>query len=284
MTMNIKKVLFITLFFALACVVQGEKKQVIKEVNPIAVISQDPGFCGIFHFWGFIGDSLCSGEHESHLQNGQKGYFDLYDYSWGQRMCAATGTKGDNYSQGGETTKGWIEHFWNNPNNRNNNIDAKADPKQAYIIALGVNDRNCKFPVGDIEKDVNTADFQKNADTFAGCYAGIIQRVKSIQPDAKIFVVTDPGRYDNNENNPYNEVIRGMAKKFTNIYVLDIAKYGPDYGPDSDFHHKYFTGGHLNAMGYQFTAWMFMTYINRIINDNPKDFEQVAFIGTSHKY
>jgi lysophospholipase L1-like esterase len=282
--MDTKKILLVALCFALAPVVEGEKKQVVKEINPIAIVSQEPGFCTIFHSWGFIGDSLCSGEHECHLKDGQKGYYDLYDYSWGQRLCAATGTKGENYSQGGETTKGWIEHFWNNSNNRNNNIDAKANPKQAYIIALGVNDKTCNFPVGNIDKDVDTDNFLKNADTYAGCYAGIIQRIKSIQPDAKIFVVTDPGRTNNNENNPYNEVVRAVAKKFTNVYVLDIAKYGPDYGQDSDFHHKYFLGGHLNAMGYQFTAWMFMTYINWIINNNIKDFEQAAFIGTSHKY
>ena len=32
-------------------------------MNPIAVISQHPGYCGIFHTWGFIEGSLCSGEH-----------------------------------------------------------------------------------------------------------------------------------------------------------------------------------------------------------------------------
>ena len=35
--------------------------------NPIATISHDPGFLSIFHHWGFIGDSLSSGELESRL-------------------------------------------------------------------------------------------------------------------------------------------------------------------------------------------------------------------------
>lgn len=281
--MNIKKILSLSFFFALAPVIQGEK-QVAKEMNPIATISQLPGFCCIFHSWGFIGDSLCSGEHECHRKDGQKGYYDLYDYSWGQRICAATGTTGENYSQGGETTNGWIEHFWEHPGNNNNNIDAKENPKQAYIIALGVNDKSCKFTVGDTGKDINMQDYRKNANTFAGCYGGIIQRVKSIQPDAKIFVVTDPGTGKDAANNPYNDIIRGMAKTFSNVYVLDIAKYGPSYQEGSDFHKRFFLGGHLNAMGYQYTAWMFMTYINAIINDNWEDFSQTAFIGTSHKY
>ena len=147
------------------------------------------------YFIGFIGDSLCSGEHEYHKPDGSKGYIDLYDYSWGQRICSATGAKGENYSQGGETVRGWIEHFWNAPKNNNHNIDAKADPKQAYIIALGVNDTYRKHPVSDVDTDVNLQDFTKNAQTYAGCYAGIIQRIQTIQPNAKIFVVTRPREY-----------------------------------------------------------------------------------------
>lgn len=250
--------------------------------NPIAVVSQQPVFCSIFRSWGFIGDSLCSGEHEYHKSDGSKGYADLYEYSWGQFICYATGAKGDNYSQGGETARGWIEHFWNNPKNRNNNIDAKAEPKQAYIIALGVNDTYKKHPVGNVESDINKDDYTQNAQTYTGCYAGIIQRIQSIQPDAKIFVVTRPKEESTNE--AYNEVVRRMSDIFENVYVIDLYKYAPSYNKEDYFRTKYFMGGHLNAAGYQYTAWMFMTYIDWIIRHNLKDFEQVAFIGTDYKY
>lgn len=249
--------------------------------NPIAVVNQNPGFCSIIHTWGFIGDSLCSGEHESRDEQGKKDYHDYYDYSWGQRICALTGTKGDNYSQGGEWTKGWISNFWDNPKNRNNNICAKDSPKQAYIMALGVNDRSRKYAVGDVKTDINKADFTKNADTFTGSYAGIIQRIKSIQPLAKFFLVTDPR---GSEDDGYNKVIRQMAEVFENVYILDLKKYGPDYSNESDFHKRFFLGGHLNAMGYEYTAWMFMTYIDWIIRHHMEDFEQTAFIGTGYKY
>ena len=252
--------------------------------NPIAVIKQQPGMCGIFLKWGFIGDSLCSGEHEYHKKDGKKGYKDLYQYSWGQKMCRAMGATGDNYSQGGETTRGWIDHFWDNPANRNYDISAQADPKQAYIVALGVNDsNNGRVPVGDVKKDINLKNYHKNADTFAGNYAGIIQRVKSIQPDARFFVVTIPDNLTDERRSPYNEVIRTMPTLFSNVYLLDIDKYGPSY-KDPEFRSRYFMGGHLTAMGYQYTAWMFLTYIDHIIRQNPKDFEQVAFIGTPYKY
>ena len=250
--------------------------------NPIAVVSQHPGFCSIFHSWGFIGDSLCSGEHEYRKEDGGKGYLDLYEYSWGQRICAATGARGDNYSQGGETARGWIDRFWNNPRNGNGNIDAKADPKQAYIIALGVNDTYKKHPLGDVATDVDTTDYTRNADTYAGAYAGIIQRVQSIQPRAKIFVVTRPR--DGATDDAYNEVVRRMADIFRNVYVIDLYRYGPSCERGSDFRERYFLGGHLNAAGYQYTAWMLMSYIDWIIRRNPREFAQVALIGTDYQY
>ncbi len=200
-------------------------------------------------------------------------------------MCAAMGVKGDNYSQGGETASGWIRNFWDTPKNHNHNIDAKASPKQAYIIALGVNDQRLKVPVGDVDKDIHLDDFNKNAQTFSGCYGGIIQRVRSISPDSKIFVVTDPGRAESETRADYNNVIRKMADKFKGVYIIDLEKYvAPLYKPGTSFRDKYFLGGHMNAMGYEYTAWMFMTYINWIIEQHPDDFRQAAFIGTPYKY
>ena len=276
----IKKILIsATAFCLLPLFSQGNETE-ISPAHPLAHISSNPGFCSIFHEWGFIGDSLCSGEHEYHKPDGSKGYHDMYDYSWGQRICAHTGTKGDNYSQGGETARGWISHFWDKPYNRNNNIDAKLDPKQAYIMALGVNDSNNpkSHPCGDVQKDICKEDFRKNADTFAGNYAGIIQRIRTIAPDSRFFLVTMPKKTE------YNDVIRAMADIFSNTYIIDLEKYGPSYAKGSMMREKYYLGNHLNAMGYEYTAWMFMTYINWIIEHNWKDFEQVAFIGTPYNY
>ena len=111
--------------------------------NPIEAISQQPGWCTIIHRWGFIGDSLCSGEHEYKRADGTTVWDDIYEYSWGQRMIAAIGGSavGYNFSQGGETAKGWIDHFWDYPMNRNADIRAKSHPCQAYIVALGCNDK-----------------------------------------------------------------------------------------------------------------------------------------------
>ena len=48
---------------------------------------------------------------------------------------------------------------------------------------------------------------------------------------------------------------------------------------DICFRRHFYMGGHLNAAGYQLTAWQVMTYIDWIIRNRPEDFTQVAFIG-----
>jgi len=246
--------------------------------NPIAQISRQPGWCTIFHKWGFIGDSLCSGEHEYIRTDGGTGYNDNYAYSWGQRIVAAIGgATGENYSQGGETAKGWIDHFWENPCNRNADVDAKVNPKQAYIIALGENDINTGIAPGDAAKDIDFEDYHRNADTFAGNYAGIIQRIKSIQPGARFFVVTMPKAYPGKAKTALNEQIRKMPEVFEKVYLIDLEKFGPDYST-KEFQSRYFVMGHMNAAGYQWSAWMFMTYIDWIIEHDIEAFADIAFV------
>lgn len=252
------------------------------EGEPLAGgIYMTPGLCGILHTWGFVGDSLCSGELESVEKDGKRGYHDIYEYSWGQRMCAYMGATGDNYSVGGETAEGWIRRFWSFPNNKNNNIDAKFTPKQAYIIALMANDMHRGYPAGDVDTDVDVDDYTNNSQvSFAGNYAGIIQRLKSIQPDAKFFVVTSPADRKATE---YNAVVRKMADIFENVYVIDLERYSPDYS-DPGFRKANFTGGHMNAIGYEFTAWMFLNYIDWIIRSRPEEFQETGFIGRHNTF
>ena len=257
--------------FAALLLATGAKAQ----VNPIETISQLPGWCTIIHRWGFIGDSLCSGEHEYCRADGSKVWDDVYEYSWGQRMIAAIGGSavGYNFSQGGETAKGWIKNFWDYPMNRNADIRAKSHPCQAYIISLGCNDkRNLK--AGDAKTDITLEDYTKNADTFAGYYGGIIQRLKEYQPDAHFFVVTLPQIYGDKD---FSTQVRTMAEIFDQTYVIDFEKYAPDFSSPEN-RPKYMLDGHLSAAGYQYVAWMFLTYINWIIEQNLPAFADVALM------
>ena len=63
--------------------------------KPLDIIKPDGGFFGIFRTVGCIGDSLSSGEMESLDENGNRGYHDYFEYSWGQYMARAAGNAGD---------------------------------------------------------------------------------------------------------------------------------------------------------------------------------------------
>ena len=134
--------------------------------------------------------------------------------------------------------------------------------------------------------DVDFDDPDNNKNSFVGYYCRIIQKLRKISPDSKIFVMTiprdseivaNPARDEYNEK--HAEFLRSLDKYFKNVYVLDFRVYAPDY--DKEFEKKYYMGGHLNAMGYVLTARMVESYIDYIIRANYEDFKQVPFIGTA---
>ena len=72
------------------------------EDRPLQNIIRDGGMMNIFRTIGCIGDSLASGEFE-YWDNGQKGYWDFYEYSWGKQMERISGVSMTNFSRGGMT-------------------------------------------------------------------------------------------------------------------------------------------------------------------------------------
>ena len=150
--------------------------------QPLDIIKETCGFAGVFKQIGVIGDSLASGEFESHDENGSIVYTDMYEYSWPAVLERITGTKYNNYSRGGMTAREYMQSW----------ADAKGfwQWNQAYIIALGNNDSFVfGHPLGSV-KDVNAECPQDNADTFFGNMGKIICKLKAIEPNARIFVVT----------------------------------------------------------------------------------------------
>ena len=241
--------------------------------EPLFKINYFLGFAGIIHHWGFVGDSLMGGYMEN------SGVSE-YEYSWGQRMCNILGVKGYNFSIGGQTTKGWIDDAGSDVEERRNRSwgGAKTNLKQAYIIGLGVNDRNQSYGIGDVSTDIGTydaaTDTDTNAATFAGYYAGIIQRLRSVNPTAKIFVVTIPQNSSWANVNDYNAVIRGMATAFSNVYVIDLYTYADNFY-SQNWLNNYFESGHYNVVGYEYSAAVMLTYIDWIIRNNYSSFENV---------
>lgn len=249
-----------------------------EEEKPLDRMVTDGGFCSIFRTIACIGDSLSSGEFESKKPDDTKRYHDFYEYSWGQFIARSAGSKVYNFSKGGMTAQAYMEDFADV-----NGFFGKDKLCQAYIIALGVNDlfgRNMEVgSVADIDKD----DYTKNAKTFAGYYAQIIQKIKQMQPRAKFFLVSIPrdGNEQDAKRKEHRELLQAFTEYFDRTYLIDLFTYAPVY--DKAFCEKYFLG-HMTPTGYVLTARMIESYIDYIIRKNPKDFAQVGFIGTDMYY
>ena len=234
----------------------------------------------VFRSIAFVGDSLLSGEFETRDENGNPGYHDLYEYSWGQYIARKNGLKAYSFSKGGMTAKEYVESFA-----EENGMWDEDKACQAYVIALGANDIYFKnFEIGSIE-DIDEDNYLNNKPTFVGYYARIIKRYKEISPDAKFFFVTFP-----NTNTPERDdkthgminALYSLAEYFENSYVIDLYQYGPVY--DEAFKRKFYLYGHMNPSGYILTARIIDSYIDYIVRHNPQDFKTIGFVGTNIKY
>lgn len=247
--------------------------------KPLDVIKPDGGFFAIFRKVAVVGDSLSSGEMESLKPNGEKGYHDYFEYSWGQFMARAAGCEVLNFSRGGMTASEYMESF-----GEANGFFDKDKACQAYIIALGVNDiLNRHDEVGSV-RDIDLNDYRNNKKTFAGYYASVIQKYREISPKSRIFLMTMvPNDKRAGEGiEAHRKLLYDIAKLFDFVYVLDFCEYAPPH--DEEFRKHFYLGGHLNAMGYLLTAQQVMSYIDYIIRNNYEDFSQTAFIGKDGSY
>ena len=245
--------------------------------KPLDTLVTDGGFVGIFRTVACVGDSLSSGEFEVyHKKTGEKMYLDRFDYSWGQYIARMAGTTVYNFSRGGMTAKEYVENFANA-----NGFWRPELAANAYIIALGVNDLfNRGWELGSTA-DVCLDDYTKNAETFVGYYAAIIQRYKSISPDARFFLVTVPRSGRKPEiATAMRDALYALAEMFDNTYVIDLYEHGPDY--DDEFRKNFFLGGHMNPAGYLFTARIITSYIDYIIRHNFPDFKTVGLMGIDY--
>lgn len=244
--------------------------------NPLSSIRYDGGLTSIFKNIGCIGDSLASGEVVGTDADGKYHSEDKYEFSWGQRIAKMTGNTAFNFSHGGLTTKSWLGRYGNGGTNASDFENHKCE---AYIVALGQNDSypdERQVPVGtssDIGTDVNS---------YYANYYKIIQRIKSVQPKAKIFVITNP--YPRNTPDTgwtydgYDDAVRYMAEHYENVFLIDFQKYAKNFHTDR----RLWFSGHMTAVGYQQSAWLISTYIDWIIRTNMDKFRDVQWIGTDY--
>ena len=245
--------------------------------KPLENIKENCGFAGIFKEIGVVGDSLSSGEFESTDENGNISYHDFYEYSWPAILEKITGSKYSNYSRGGMSFKEFYEsradknNFW--------------QKKQAYIVNLGNNDLFVfNQRVGSAE-DINVEDPLKNKDTYFGYMGKVLSKLKSLEKDARIFLVSLQIDHTSKEKDDLAyyvcEEMKKVVKLFSFTYLIDMTHYGPIY--DEKARQKYAMGFHPNAMGYYIYALAIGNYIDYIIRTNIRDFFEVPFIGKNLK-
>ena len=145
---------------------------------------------------------------------------------------------------------------------------------------LGQNDKNAGATIGT-SADIDLSNYNNNANTYYGRYAKIIQKIKEVQPKAKIFVCTDP--LDLVEKAGYNNAVREIATMFDNVYLMDLFTYGaPLYISGLIGANKRYA--HYNAVGYYLISLIMATYIDWIMRMYPEEFRQVEFIGTDYGF
>ncbi len=155
---------------------------------------------------------------------------------------------------------------------------------QAYIIALGNNDIfGANQPAGSAA-DIHPEDPAANPDTFLGDMGRIVSRLKAMEKDARIFLVSMQRRGEEQADATICAIADEMKKMcglFSYTYLIDMAHDGPAY--DEEMRKNFAMGGHPNAMGYYVYAMMIGNYMDYIIRENPKDFFEVPFIGKGLK-
>ena len=282
--------------------------------NPLERLKEG-GFASIVRSWAFIGDSMASGATLGYEQ-GASSATEKDDYwaSWGQFICRMHGSEGYNYSVGGESAKSWCV----SEDNGRRWQKLQSQKHEAYIVALGQNDtywvnsndqntqvRNypciSAYPnrdsfkseglvitEDDVRADIDLTDYNNNAETFVGYYAGIIQRIKSTNDLGYIFLMTNPQATAPNQPiyyKYYNDCIRHIYNIFKAIYpdtvwLIEMDKYS---------HYKdiktqiALNGLHFGAFGYKWSALEINTYIDWIIRNNISAFQGISLVLDNKK-
>lgn len=265
--------------------------------NPLGNIVRCAGYGGIIHSWGIVGDSLASGEMQCYDNTSASAsdykFIDMYQWSWGQRFAKLNAVDCYNFSNGGQTTWGWLKdqgvvhdstHIGGIGGGDWRLAQQSDYLKDGYIIALGVNDRskivNGDYTLGDVEDIITYTgnsddidDTTSSPKSFVRYYAGIIQRLKSVRPKCKIFCVTPIG--DN--YTAIAQAIRDIVDYYTgsDVYLIDLYTYYPVGWSGT----MYNMNGHGSAIGYEYLAYCINTYIDWIIRNNGNSFKATALIG-----
>lgn len=260
---------------------------VIQE-KPLDNIIHSGGFVNIFNKIACFGDSLTAGQFEAN-NTGSTSYNNEPDYSYPTQMKRILNNTVLTFGRGGacasnsdisvSESHSWLNIFQNSAFTDDNKCEC-------YILALGTNDIGYYGTFdGNVETDIDTSNYNNNAKNSVGGYATIIQKIKELQPKAKIFCCAIPNtRNSLKTRTEANQKISAICNLFDNCYFMDFQKYGVQPDNVADYKSIYYLGGHMSSQGYYYWALQILSYIDYIIRNNPNDFKQIPFIGTDLSY
>lgn len=228
---------------------------------------------------GVVGDSLSVG----YMYNKSTGTATsrMLKYSWAKEIMKETGVPWLNLGTSGQNVLTWCT------NSTYGKVQAEASGNkcQAYIIGLGENDQSNTergVPLGTSEDIVDN--YQTVATTYYGGYARIIQILKHLNPDCKIFCLTNPRTGGNRA--AYNEAVRYIAGTYytatDNVFLVDLANNDGGEFNGSSFlpvDSSTIEGGHYSAIGYARIASIIAKEISNTIEANQTHFVNIAFIS-----
>lgn len=271
------------------------KKITDLEGNSIVGDSLNDYYAAIFRKWGFIGDSLASGTLEYYDENNVEQATADYSRSWGADLCRIIGAEGYCFATPGQVTKGWVNDRSYIANRTWSYAQQTENLKEVYTIALGLNDMYYRTREDEyyhygalvdgegnptqvysdelVLANIDFNDYTNNAESFCGYYAGIIQRIRSVNPKCFFFCIT---MFDN-PNGVYNQIIRKISTLFDKVYLIDPVADGITV-------QGWYQGGHLSALGYERAAKYNLNLINKVIAAHPSEFKGVEFILSHPEY
>lgn len=204
-----------------------------------------------------IGDSMTEGAL-NYKENGTlMSYFDS-NINYPAYLKAMTNRGVTNKGSSGESTVSWYELHQNDD----------LSGHDACIIALGIND----------SRRGNTITSEERISALNS----IIAKVKSDNPQIKIFLSTMINTYKTDADVQVNNDIRTVATNNTDVYLVDISKYGSIIKEVTNNYSD--TASHLTAIGYRKLANHYFSYISWIMSRNTNDFAWVQFAGTERIY
>ena len=237
------------------------------KVNLLDIVNKYD-FLRCFKNFTFIGDSLTAGytSVDGHIIDSATAK--AQNNNWPSYLCSRLNREFTNLGFGSSTIHNWR---YGDQVGQDTNINLANITTGIYFVGLGVNDLRGGLTVGT-SADINTSDYTQNVDSVYGNYDFIINKLKSFNPYAKIFVFTIP----NSENNPQdiNNAIKYVANLYDNVYCIDLNTL---YDFSTGFIADNFTNGHYNPITYNYMSLLIEKATNDYIFNNSTEFDLVPY-------